>query len=50
MTEDEISKLCVFVGRWNSNGVGLGIGQGNGSKTNSVNLELDTHLNLPTKH
>ena len=50
MTEEEISKLCMLVGRWNSNDAGLGIGQGNDGKTNSVNLELDSHLNLPTKH
>jgi hypothetical protein len=51
MTEEEISKLCMLVGRWNSNGVGLCIGQDNGSKTNSnsVNLELDSHLNLPNQ-
>jgi len=24
MTEEEISKLCMLVGRWNSNDVGLG--------------------------
>ena len=52
MAVEEVKKLCMLVGRWNSNGVGLGLGQdqgqGNGSKT--VNLELDTHLNLPNQH
>jgi hypothetical protein len=40
MTEEEISKLCMLVGRWK---VGLGIGRDNGIKP----LELDSHLNLP---
>ena len=41
MTEDEIAKLCMLVGRWNSNGVG----RDNGIKP----LELDSHLNLPNQ-
>jgi len=41
MTEEEITKLCMLVGRWNSNG----IGRDNGIKP----LELDSHLNLPNQ-
>jgi hypothetical protein len=36
MTEEEISKLCMLVGRWNSNGVGLAIGRDNGIKPNLI--------------
>jgi hypothetical protein len=42
MTEEEISKLCMLVGRWK---VGLGIGRDNGIKP----LELHSHLNLPNQ-
>jgi len=42
MTEEEIAKLCMLVGRWNSNG----IGRDNGIKPS---LELDSHLNLPNQ-
>jgi hypothetical protein len=47
MTEEEIIKLCMLVGRWNTNGVGLGIGRDNGIKPNSVSLV--SHLNLPNQ-
>jgi len=49
MTEEEIAKLRMLVGRWNSYGGGLGIGRDNGIKPNSVSLELDSHLNLPNQ-